>query len=192
VGVKARPGRTGAVALLAILLTLAGCGRSEVPSSDAGDSASRPGGADVAAPAGKPPADGPGATLRLTGFYSYDGPFTGQFICYHDADGYFELEGQEPYLIDITVKKMREGTFTVYPQDPDSGFSKSDPGAPVIDVRRLDPPTDPNPPILSQNGGHITFANGGDNGTLSVDYVNIANESQTVHVELRWQNCPAG
>ena len=181
-----RLGRTG-LAALTVLLGLVGCGGSNPSAGPVG----LPAGSSSAAP--PTAATGPSGTLKLSGFYTYDGPFTGQFDCDHHADGHFALEGQEPYLMDIVVEKMREGTFTVNPQDPTTGLERNDPGQPIIDVYRLEyqgPGADSEQPSFRQNGGTITFADGGNTGTLVADYVDIADASHTVHAELYWQNCP--
>lgn len=173
-------------AALTVLAALAGCGSSDRPSPGApGSTATRPG---PGAPAAGP---GPSGTLRLTGYYTYDGPFTGRFVCHYDDSGYFALEGQEPYLMNITVEKMREGTFVVHEQDPATGFAKADPGQPVIDVRRLDKVDDAEDQVLlRQAGGSITFADGGTSGTLSADYVDdLSDRHEKVHAELHWTNC---
>ena len=182
-----------AAAVLVFLFAVAGCGTaSSSPGAATGNAASAPShpASTAASSAGQRSAGGKGATLKLTGFLTYDGPFTGYFVCYHDNEPYFELEGQHPYHLDIVVHKMREGTFTVNPQSRKNGFSKTDPGQPVMDVRglsRVDPPMPG--VILWQAGGTITFADGGDTGSLVADWVNGENESQKVHAEVHWQNC---
>jgi hypothetical protein len=181
---NARRGRRG-IAALAVLVALTGCGTKASPKSADPPGAGPSGGATAAAP---PKKSGPSGTLKLTGFYTYDGPFTGQFDCSHHK-GTFELEGQAPYLMDILVHDFHDGTFTVNPQDPKTGFSKQDPGQPDIDVRRLEPETDINAPTFRQNGGTITFTDGGNTGTLIADYINDKTPSQTVHAELRWKDC---
>ena len=85
---------------------------------------------------------------------------------------------------------MHEGTFVVKPQDPKTGYSPDVPGQGFVDVRRLEPSTDINAPTLRQNGGTLTFANGGDTGALIADYINDEDTSQQVHVELHWKDCP--
>jgi len=173
-------------AALTVLAAAAGCGASSNPPSPGGtgtgttDSSTK----DAAS-------NGPSGTLKLTGLYTYDGPFTGMFVCHYDDSGYFALEGQEPYLMNITVQKMREGTFVLHPQDPATGFSKADPGQPVMDVRRLDKIGDPEEDVLlRQNGGTLTFVDGGTSGTLSADYINdFGDKHETVHAELHWTNC---
>jgi hypothetical protein len=180
-------GAAQAAVLLALALALAGCGGSTSPAGAV--PVNRPPATSQPAPA---PTTGPSGTLKLTGFYTYDGPFTGQFDCDHNSDGHFALEGQEPYLMDIVVEKMREGTFTVNPQDPTTGLERNDPGQPVIDVYRLEWQAGGavEQPTLRQNGGTITFADGGETGTLIADYVDIADASHVVHAELHWQSCP--
>ena len=173
------------IAAIAVLLALSGCGGSKP--SQVG--APNPVGSN-ASPDPKAKAKGPSGTLKLTGYYTYDGPFTGQFDCFHNSSGYFELEGQDPYLMDITLKQMHEGTFIVKPQDPATGYSADVPGQGFVDVRRLEPSTDINAPTFRQNGGTITFTNGGDTGVLIADYVDIRDGSHTVHAELRWKDCP--
>lgn len=178
----------GSIAAIAVLLALSGCGGSSTPPTTGSTGSGT--GPTSAAPQKK--ASGPSGSLKLTGFWTYDGPFTGQFDCYHNSKGYFELEGQAPYLMDVTAWDMHEGTFKVNPQDPKTGFSPQDPGQPRFDVRRLDPddPNQPDAPTMRQNGGTITFANGGDTGTLIADYVNVEDASQAVHAELHWKDCP--
>jgi hypothetical protein len=184
----------GPVALTVLALTMlgvvAGCGgSSDSPSSIA------PPATKAASPTGEPPAGsggggGPSGTLKLTGYYTYDGPFTDMFVCHYDGDGYFALEGQRPYLMNITVQKMREGTFVVHEQDPATGFSKADPGKPIIDVRRLNKEDgDAGNVLWRQAGGTITFADGGDTGTLVADYVDDLGGKEKVHAELHWTNC---
>ena len=174
------------IAAVAVLVVLIGCGPKASPkgADPAGAAGPTGKGATTAPPQKK---SGPSGTLKLTGYYTYDGPFTGQFDCNH-SKGTFELEGQEPYLMDILVHDFRDGTFRVNPQDPMTGFSKQDPGQPDIDVRRLEP-DDSNAPTFRQNGGTITFADGGNTGTLIADYVDIADDSHKVHAELHWQDC---
>ena len=173
------------VAALAVVIALTGCGSKASPTAPPAGSSGAGQAATKAAPQQK---GGPSGTLKLTGFYTFDGPFTGQFDC-NAYKGTFELEGQEPYLIDILVHDFRDGTFTVNPQNPKTGFSKVDPGQPDIDVRRLDPSTDANAPNFRQDGGTLTFVDGGRTGTLIADYVDDEHPSQKVHVELRWKDC---
>src|SRR5204863_2330371 len=106
--VNARRVRSAA-AVLVFLFAVAGCGTaSSSPGAATGNAASAPShpASTAASSAGQRSAGGKGATLKLTGFLTYDGPFTGYFVCYHDNEPYFELEGQHPYHLDIVVHKM--------------------------------------------------------------------------------------
>ena len=182
---NARRARRG-IAAVAVLVALIGCGSKASPkAADPAGAGPTGGGATTAAPQKK---SGPSGTLKLTGYYTYDGPFTGQFDCNH-SKGTFELEGQDPYLMDILVHDFHDGTFTVNPQNPNTGFSKQDPGQPDIDVRRLEPDNQIDSPTFRQNGGTITFADGGNTGTLIADYIDDEHPSQKVHAELRWKDC---
>jgi predicted small lipoprotein YifL len=174
------------VAALAVVVALTGCGSKASPTAPpAGPSGAGQAATTNAAPQQK---GGPSGTLKLTGFYTFDGPFTGQFDC-NAYKGTFELEGQEPYLIDILVHDFHDGTFTVNPQNPNTGFSPRDPGQPDIDVRRLDPSTTSDDPTFRQNGGTLTFVDGGRTGTLIADYIDDEHPNQKVHVELHWKDC---
>ncbi len=188
-----RPCRTSTFATVLVALTvlaaIAGCGggSSNQPVSDTPPAgAASPTGAVAPESAG-----GPSGTVKLTGYYTYDGPFTGQFSCHHDDSGNFALEGQEPYLMNITVQEMRDGTFVVHEQDPATGISPADPGQPIIDVRRLsrDDGT-PDDTLFRQAGGTITITDGGDSGTLVADYVDdFGTQHEKVHAELHWADC---
>ena len=176
---------------LTALVAAAGCGgaSSHQPSSGA------PPATGAASAAGEPAAGsggGPSGTLKLTGYYTYDGLFTGMFVCHYEKAGTFTLEGQEPYEIEIKVQKMREGTFVVHEQDPVTGVQKAEPGQPIIDVRGLDKVDGvSDTAILLQAGGTITFADGGERGTLSADYIAFLNNGSKdkVHADVHWTNC---
>jgi hypothetical protein len=189
-----RPCRTGTFATVLVALTVlaavAGCGGASSNQPVLG--APRAGATSPAGTVAGGSEGGPSVTVKLTGYYTYDGPFTGQLSCYHDDSGYFYLEGQEPYLMDIIVQEMREGTFVVHEQDPATGFSKADPGQPIIDVRRMEK-TDgksDDDTLFRQVGGTITFTDGGDSGTLVADYVNdFGTKHEKVHAEVHWADC---
>jgi hypothetical protein len=53
------------------------------------------------------------ATLTLNGAWTYSGEFTGRLVCFWTGDGHFEFEGQAPYLVDIGIEGMRDGTFDI-------------------------------------------------------------------------------
>src|SRR5215831_19044393 len=177
--------RLGIVALM-VLGFLTGCGSKAAPNAGA---VGTPTGAGTTSTSRNVTTQRAGGTVKLTGFYTYDGPFSGQFDCSHH-NGYFELQSTKPYQIWITVKQMHEGKYIVNPQNPATGYSDDVPGQGFVDVRRLDPPDyDPNTPTFRQNGGTPTFADGGDTGTLVADYVDIRDASHTVHVEMTWKDC---
>jgi hypothetical protein len=197
--VNVRPCRTGTFATVLVALTvlaaIAGCGgtSSNQPVSDApAAGATSPTGAVEAGSGG-----GPSGTVKLTGYYTYDGPFTGEFSCRHLDSGHFSLAGQQPYRIEILVQEMREGTFVVHEQDRETGIQKADPGQPKIGVTGLGRDEDANKPdetLFRVTGGTITFTDGGDSGTLIADFVgehlnDFGGKQEKAHAELHWANC---
>jgi hypothetical protein len=189
-----RPGmnRKRAAVMLAVLVALAGCGLRP-SSNDSPPDNKADGPTATAGPTGGNKPTGASATLKLTGFYTYDGPVTGNFSCDHNTKGRFELEAQDPYLIDIRGHGIHDGTFTVVAQYPKPGQPSSYPdGQPNFDVYRLDKSDDSDHPTFLQTGGTITFTEGGNSGTLEVDYADRADDTHKVHVVLKWKSCPLG
>ena len=177
------------VAAVAVVLVLAGCGGSDAGGSASGGAAtSAPGGKTTTAPAQKK-ASGPSGTLKLTGAYTYNGPFTGNFICHHDASGYLQLQGQQPYSLNVVIEKLRDGTFPVH--DPDklkNGSDKRGADEPLIDIYGLTK-NDAGSMALRPTGGSITIEGGGDRGHAKVSWQSDLGNRETVDSELTWTDC---
>jgi hypothetical protein len=184
------PATIGGIITVVALLAATGCGEESDPAQPAAD-----GGPVQAEPTDEPaaeqPGDGPRGWLVLTGGLSYDGPFTGNFVCYHDdAAGYFQLEGQEPYFLAIIVfEDLESGTFTVAEQDRETGFEERTPGEPAFDVRGLASLNESDPQLgLWHDGGTITLVDNGTSGSLSSDWIDDETGT-TVHSEVTWEDC---
>lgn len=183
------PAAVGGIITVVALLAATGCGAGSdpaQPTTDAGPVQTEP----AAEPAAEPAGDGPRGWLTLTGGYTYDGPFTGFFVCYHDeATGYFQLQGQEPYKLDIIVfEDLRSGTFTVSEQSRETGFEEATPGEPALDVRGLASLDENDQLGLWHDGGTITFVDNGTSGSLSSDWIDDETGT-TVHSEVTWEGC---
>jgi hypothetical protein len=131
-----------------------------------------------------------GATLKLTGAWTYDGPLTGHFVCFHSSNGHFELEGQQPYLVDIEIEGLADGTFTV----PDylklmTGQITVPAGQPKIKISRLEKVGDSSAASFITQSGTITIENGGTKGVATWSGTNNRDSGQTVNAELRWHDC---
>ncbi|WP_088283309.1 hypothetical protein [Kineosporia sp. A_224] len=188
----ARPHGNGALATILAGLTVLGgtmgcsSSASDQPVPEASTARAT---ASVAATGGS--GNGRSATIKLTGYYSYEGPFSGQVSCTRDDSGYFHFEGQHPYLLQVTVHEMRDGTFPVPEKDPATGVAKSAPGQPIINAVLAggDGPADDDV-LFRQTGGTITMTDGGSSGTLLVDYVNdFGTAHEKAQAELSWADC---
>jgi hypothetical protein len=174
------------------LLAGAGCGGSDDPAQpepDVSPVQTEPAGDNAEEPVAEPAGEGPRGWLTLTGGLTYDGPFTGNFTCYHDdAAGYFAFEGQEPYFLAIIVfEGLESGTFTVAEQSRETGFEERTPGEPAFDVRGL-APVDGSGQGFWHEGGTITLVDNGASGSLSSDWVDDETGT-TVHSEVTWEDC---
>jgi hypothetical protein len=176
--------RFGAAALgLAAALTLTACGSSDGSSSGGTSGAGQ-------TPQQQSNAGGPAATLVLTGSWAYNGPFSGHFVCFHSGDGHFELEGQQPYLTDITIEGLTEGTFDIPNYTKAMTGQIHDPsGAPKIRVSRLEKVGDPSASSYPAESGTITIEHGGDSGVAK--WTSTGGGAGNVTAEVHWSGCKA-
>jgi hypothetical protein len=176
-------------AAVAVVLGVAGCGGSGAGGSASGGATTgAPGGPTTTAPA-KQNTSGPSGKIKLTGAYTYDGPFTGNFICHHDASGYLQMQGQEPYHLNIVIEKLRDGTFPIY--DPDklkNGSQKRKPDEPLVDIYGLSK-SDAGSKALRPTGGSISIEGGGDRGHAKVSWQDDLGNRETVEAEVTWEGC---
>jgi hypothetical protein len=127
------------------------------------------------------------ATLTLTGAWTYSGEFTGRVVCFWNRDGHFEFEGQAPYLVDVGIESLRDGTFDI----PDytkvmTGQITDPPGNPRIRVSRLEKVGDPNAANYAATSGTITISGSGANGTAKWSGTWAGTG---VNAELHWESC---
>lgn len=167
--------RPRAHTVLGLVVLVAGCTSGD----DAGSSGATDGGATSTAAAH--------ATLTLTGAWTYSGEFTGHLVCLWRSDGHFEFEGQAPYLVDVGIEALRDGTFDI----PDytkvmTGQITDPPGNPKIRVSRLQKVGDATAANYPATTGTITIAGSGASGTAK--WTGTWTGS-TVNAELHWENC---
>jgi hypothetical protein len=174
---------TGAFVAAGLLMVTAACG----PSANT-NSSNAPANSAGAAPA----AGGTKrATLKLTGTWSYDGEFSGHLVCFHEDDTKrFEFEGQQPYLVDIVIEGVQDGTFDIpnYTKVM-TGQIHDAAGAPKIRVSRLAKVGDAQALNFAADAGSITIAGSGANG--SAKWTSSGNGTGNITAEVHWENCEA-
>jgi hypothetical protein len=131
------------------------------------------------------------ATLTLTGTWTYSGQFSGHLVCFHSDSGHFEFEGQQPYLVDITVDGLQNGTFTI----PNytrlmTGQVQVPSGQPKIKVSRLQKVGDSQALNFPADGGSIDIGGSGASGTAK--WTSTGGGAGNVTAEVHWENCGRG
>ena len=176
------------IATAILLLGVAACGGS---SDGTGTAVVAPTMTTTAAQ-GRPA--GAGAEVTLTGTWTYSGPLTGHFVCFHNEAGHLELEGQQPYLVDLSIDRLANGTFEV----PDytklmTGQTTAAADRPKIKVSRLEKVGDSAATSFLTNSGSITINDNGTNGTATWKATSNLDPSDTITAELHWHDCqPSG
>jgi hypothetical protein len=175
--------RLAAVAVgLAAMLTVTACG------SSASGGSHTSGGSQTSGGTQQPAASGPAGTLVLTGSWTYNGPFSGHFVCFHSADGHFELEGQQPYLADINIEGVADGTFDIPNYMKAMTGAVHDPaGAPKIRLSRLQKVGDSSAANYPADAGTITIEHGGDSGVAK--WTSTGGGAGNITAELHWTGC---
>jgi hypothetical protein len=163
--------------LVAIVFFVSACTSDDTGGSSPGT------GADGGSSAG-----GRRATLTLTGAWTYSGELTGKVVCFWNNEGHFEFEGQAPYLVDVGIESLRDGTFDI----PDytkvmTGQIMDPPGNPKIRVSRLEKVGDSSAANYAATSGTITISGSGGTGTAK--WTGSWAGSSTVNAELHWENC---
>jgi hypothetical protein len=161
-------------AMLALALVACGGSGTNTPA----------GGGTTSAPAG-----GKAAQLKLSGTWTYNGPLTGHLVCFHSSSGHLEMEGQQPYLVDLIIDGLQDGTFAI----PDylkvmTRQIQDPPGAPKVRLSRLQKVGDPSAASFPPGTGTVTIADGGATGTAT--WTSDGGGAGTITAELHWQGCP--
>jgi hypothetical protein len=172
----------------AVVAAAAACG------GDSGDGGSSSGGGSSAPRPGTsttPASTAAHATLTLTGTWTFSGDFTGHLVCFHSDSGHFEFEGQQPYLVDITVDGLQNGTFAI----PNytrlmTGQVQVAAGQPKIKVSRLQKVGDAQALNFPADDGSIVIEGSGASGTAK--WTSSGGGSGNITAEVHWANCGRG
>ena len=178
----------GLATATAALVAAAACGGDSNGGGNpagGGSTAPRPGGSST------PASTAAHATLTLTGTWTFSGDFTGHLVCFHSDAGHLEFEGQQPYLVDITVDGLQNGTFAI----PNytrlmTGQVQVAAGQPKIKVSRLQKVGDAQALNFPADDGSIVIEGSGASGTAK--WTSSGGGTGNITAEVHWANCGRG
>jgi hypothetical protein len=133
---------------------------------------------------------GPSGTLKLSGGYMYDGPFTDMFVCNYDSSPYLHLEGQHPYLLKLEIFGARVGTFEIpnYAHLQDGVITIPE-GSPTIMLYSIRHGTDFDALSYYATGGSMTLEDGLATGHATFTAIDSLSDTVTLDGELTWKDC---